>query len=183
MGAVSKEEAKERIYNAAAEANFGSAPYLRSYEEGETMSSVLKRIKEDREEADKTNAELMRKRELENRIDEITAIAKSKGVIPGKYVAMLEDGLVPLDVLNELHADAKNGVNLSDNDQGRGNMSPTTQNANTGVLESSSDEQKYSLKQVDFIFPSLQTARDFRTWLESNSVSFNTNGQKMHKVV
>ncbi|HFI0106421.1 TPA: DUF1351 domain-containing protein [Streptococcus suis] len=101
------ESALIKITEAAAKANFGPASYVRSFEQGASLADVLQAIADDKVLADKTREEARKKHELSKRIEEMTAIAESKGLDPKKYADMLESGTSPLAVHEELVNDAR----------------------------------------------------------------------------
>lgn len=113
-GIVAEEVAKQKerenaliqITEAAAKADFGPASYIRSFEQGTSLADILQAIADDKALADKAREEAKQKRELSKRIEEMTAIALSKGLNPAKYVRMLEDGTSSLVVHEELMNDA-----------------------------------------------------------------------------
>ncbi|WP_238712956.1 hypothetical protein, partial [Streptococcus suis] len=79
------ESALIKITEAAAKADFGPAPYVRNFEKGASLADILQAIADDKALADKTREEVKRKQQLAKRIEEMTAIAESKGLDPKKY--------------------------------------------------------------------------------------------------
>ncbi len=107
---VTKKEKRDQalilISEAAAKADFGPAPYINHFERGAELANILQAIADDKTLADKVREEKKRKRELSKRIEEMTAIANSKGLKPEKYARMLEAGESPLEVHENLVNDA-----------------------------------------------------------------------------
>lgn len=101
------EQALIKISEAAAKANFGAASYIRQFENGASLADILQAIADDLALAEKVREEERRKAELTKRIEEITAIAESKGLNPKKYADMLESGVSALAVHEELVNDAR----------------------------------------------------------------------------
>ncbi|CZA15279.1 DUF1351 domain-containing protein [Streptococcus suis] len=101
------ESALIKITEAAAKADFGPAPYVRNFEKGASLADILQAIADDKALADKTREEVKRKQQLAKRIEEMTAIAESKGLDPKKYADMLESGVSALAVHEELVNDAR----------------------------------------------------------------------------
>ncbi|WP_105117531.1 DUF1351 domain-containing protein [Streptococcus suis] len=101
------ESALIKITEAAAKADFGPAPYVRNFEQGASLADILQAIADDKALADKTREEAKRKQQLAKRIEEMTAIAESKGLDPKKYADMLESGVSALAVHEELVNDAR----------------------------------------------------------------------------
>lgn len=101
------ESALIKITEAAAKADFGPAPYVRSFEQGANLADILQAIADDKALAEKTREEVKRKQRLAKRIEEMTAIAESKGLDPKKYADMLESGTSALVVHEELVNDAR----------------------------------------------------------------------------
>ncbi|HEM3537335.1 TPA: DUF1351 domain-containing protein [Streptococcus suis] len=101
------ESALIKITEAAAKADFGPAPYVRSFEQGASLADIIQAIADDKALADKTREEVRRKQQLAKRIEEMTAIAESKGLNPKKYADMLESGVSALAVHEELVNDAR----------------------------------------------------------------------------
>ncbi|WP_105101043.1 DUF1351 domain-containing protein [Streptococcus suis] len=101
------ESALIKITEAAAKADFGPAPYVRNFEQGASLADILQAIADDKALADKTREEVRRKQQLAKRIEELTAIAESKGLNPKKYADMLESGVSALAVHEELVNDAR----------------------------------------------------------------------------
>ncbi|HEM2779931.1 TPA: DUF1351 domain-containing protein [Streptococcus suis] len=101
------ESALIKITEAAAKADFGPAPYVRNFEQGASLADILQAIADDKALADKTREEVKRKQQLAKRIEEMTAIAESKGLDPKKYADMLNSGTSALTVHEELVNDAR----------------------------------------------------------------------------
>ena len=95
-----------KITEAAAKADFGPASYIKNFKDGANLADVLQAIADDKILADKVRAEERAKRELSKRIEEMTAIAESRGLKPNKYVKMLENGQSALEVHEILVTDA-----------------------------------------------------------------------------
>lgn len=101
------ESALIKITEAAAKADFGPASYVRSFEQGASLADILQAIADDKALADKAREEVRRKQQLAKRIEEMTAIAESKGLNPDKYAQLLQNGTSPLMVHEELVNDAR----------------------------------------------------------------------------
>ncbi|HEM4425149.1 TPA: hypothetical protein U1Y65_002244, partial [Streptococcus suis] len=72
-----------------------------------SLADILQAIADDKVLADKAREEVRRKQQLAKRIEEMTAIAESKGLDPKKYADMLNSGTSALVVHEELVNDAR----------------------------------------------------------------------------
>ncbi|MDG3132297.1 DUF1351 domain-containing protein [Streptococcus suis] len=108
---VAKEEEREnaliQITEAAAKADLGPASYVLSFKQGAKLADVLQAIADDKALADRHREEDRQRKELAKRIEEMTAIAESKGLNPDKYAQLLQNGTSPLMVHEELVNDAR----------------------------------------------------------------------------
>ena len=175
-----REQAIVTITEAAAKADFGPATYLKHFENGASLSDILQAIADDKALADKVRAEEKAKRELSKRVEEMTAIAESRGLEPKKYVKMLEAGRSALEVHEILVTDANNlaqeetiSEDASENAEIRQNLGEFEQektskgNRTADALERTEVQNKPNKKatkwQGDFkiTFPNLETAKKF----------------------
>ncbi|HFI0586248.1 TPA: DUF1351 domain-containing protein [Streptococcus suis] len=179
---VSKKEEYEsaliKITEAAAKADFGPAPYVRSFEQGANLADILQAIADDKALADKTREEVRRKQQLAKRIEEMTAIAESKGLNPKKYADMLESGVSALAVHEELVNDARKWQEEQDRmeqefpaQHGTGSNAQNRPNSD-GIQRENVSEGKYTSEQKNALEDKVEPNKKVVKWQGDFRITF-----------
>lgn len=179
-----------QISETAAKAGFGPALYVKRFKQGASLPDILRAILDDKELADKANAEAKARKELDKRIGEMVAIATQHGLDPQKYTQLLESGRSALEVHQILTQDAKEReeqVQNQSSTQKQPEFEPKTvsegdytsepkQAENGRNMVSGDAPKKYGYKfTVDLIFPAKNAKEvkdEFKQWLDVHGVKY-----------
>ena len=186
-----------QISETAAKAGFGPALYVKRFKQGASLPDILQAILDDKELADKANAEAKSRKELDKRIGEMAAIATQHGLEPQKYTQLLESGRSALEVHQILTQDAKereeqvqnqscaqNQAEFKAETVSEGNYT-AEQDKGLKTQNTASDDvaKKYGYKfTVDLIFPAenaKEIKEQFKEWLNSHGVRFEPKSKSV----